>query len=306
MRELNTFDEKKHAMNLSNLLLVKGIDSRVTGEDSGPFILWVIEEEKMDEAETIMEEFLKNPENVEYRSFARKAEEIRFEEEQEDKRYRKMMEDSKVQWKNFQSARMGPVTMVLIVASAAVFLLSGFGQNTTSKIFQFLTITQYEISYNMIRWLPGLPEIFHGQVWRLITPIILHFNFLHILFNMLWLRMLGNEIENRSSSKYLAFLIIYIAVFSNVGQYLVSGPSFGGMSGVVYGLLGFIWIRGKFDPASGYYLDRTIVIFMMAWFVICLTGLVGSIANMTHAVGLACGVLWGYFSAKNANIRREM
>ena len=70
------------------------------------------------------------------------------------------------------------------------------------------------------------------------------------------------------------------------------------MSGVVYGLFGYIWIRGKLDPASGLYMEQINVVLMLVWFVVCLTGMVGPIANVVHGVGLAMGALWGYISAK--------
>ena len=83
-----------------------------------------------------------------------------------------------------------------------------------------------------------------------------------------------------------------------MGQYFVGGPSFGGMSGVVYGLLGYIWIRGKYDPLSGFYLENWIVIMMIGWFLLGFTGMIGHIANAAHGAGLAAGMAWGYLLAK--------
>ena len=40
----------------------------------------------------------------------------------------------------------------------------------------------------------------------------------------------------RGSWRYLVFVLL-IAIPSNIAQYLWSGPQFGGMSGVVYGLI---------------------------------------------------------------------
>jgi GlpG protein len=88
-----------------------------------------------------------------------------------------------------------------------------------------------------------------------------------------------------------------LAVFPNLAQFYMHGPMFGGMSGVVYGLLGYIWIRGKMDPGSGLYLHPSTVWMMIIWFVLCVAGLFGAIANTVHAVGLGLGMAWGFLSS---------
>jgi membrane associated rhomboid family serine protease len=95
-----------------------------------------------------------------------------------------------------------------------------------------------------------LPEVRHGEIWRLLTPIFIHFNLMHIVFNMLMLRDMGSLVESRQGPKVLILLVVTIGIGSNLGQYFYNGPEFGGMSGVLYGLLGYIWLRGQCDPAS--------------------------------------------------------
>ena len=115
---------------------------------------------------------------------------------------------------------------------------------------------------------------------------------------MLWLRDLGSMIEGRQTSWHLAILALVIAAGSNLAQFYVSrSPVFGGMSGVVYGLLGYVWIRGKLDPASGLFLHQSTVVMMMIWLVLCFTGLLGPVANYAHLAGLLMGMAWGYVSS---------
>src|SRR5205814_9740200 len=99
--------------------------------------------------------------------------------------------------------------------------------------------------------LGSLIEIKNGQLWRLITPIFVHGGFLHLLFNMWWMRDLGFMIEQRKGSLRLALMVLLVAIPSNIAQYMTAGPWFGGMSGVVYGLFGYIWMKGKFSPHEG-------------------------------------------------------
>ena len=84
-----------------------------------------------------------------------------------------------------------------------------------------------------------------------------------------------------------------------------SGPTFGGLSGVNYALFGFLWLRGKYDRTGLWRLNPVIVQTMLIWFVICLTGLLGPIANMAHAAGLAFGMACGFLTAKLASMRRR-
>ena len=178
--------------------------------------------------------------------------------------------------------RYNRVTAVLITLSIIVALLSQFGRDY--KFLHFLFISEYR---------QGLPEILGGQLWRLFTPAIIHFGIMHIAFNLLWLYQLGSAIETRQNTKRMMILVFSIALLSNLAQFFWSGPMFGGMSGVVYGLLGYVWAQGKFNPGVGIGLNQSTTVMMLVWFIVCWMGLVGNIANMAHTIGLVSGILLG-------------
>jgi GlpG protein len=138
-----------------------------------------------------------------------------------------------------------------------------------------------------------LPEVRHGEVWRLITPIFVHFGILHIVFNMLMLKDLGTMIEVRRGGWSLIGMVIGFGIASNLLQYWYNGPAFGGMSGVLYGLFGYVWMRGRWDPSSGLYLPQQVVMSMMIWFVLCAVNIIPNVANAAHAGGLMAGIIWG-------------
>ena len=163
-----------------------------------------------------------------------------------------------------------------------------------------LFISEFTTQGPLVTYLKNLAEVRHGQVWRLLTPIFIHMNVLHILFNMLWLRDLGSMIEGRQGSLRLLLLVVVIAAVSNVGQFYGGGPHFGGMSGVVYGLLGYVWMRGKYDAGSGLFLHPTTVTMMLIWFFLCLLRFIPNVANWAHGLGLVLGIAWGYLSALHA------
>src|SRR5439155_18692085 len=112
----------------------------------------------------------------------------------------------------------------LIMVSVTVFVLSTFGDDKRAIMSLFIT----DFSDGQVDW--SLPDIRHGQLWRLFTPMFIHFTVLHILFNMMWLRDLGSMIEGRQSVWHLAVLVLVIAACSNAAQFYVNhgGPVFGG------------------------------------------------------------------------------
>ena len=181
-----------------------------------------------------------------------------------------------------------PLTYAFIGISLFITVITWFG--SIESILLPLLISEYYT---------GISEIMNGQIWRLVTPIFIHFHIFHIVFNMLWLWDLGGTVERIQGSSILLMLVLISGILSNVGQHLFTGPLFGGMSGVVYALLGYVWMQGLFNPRFYASLNKAIVVMMLVWFVICWVGIVGNIANIAHTVGLVVGIVWGYVYAKN-------
>ena len=115
---------------------------------------------------------------------------------------------------------------------------------------------------------------------QILTHMFMHGGPMHILFNMLWMKDLGKIIEKEKSSNFLLTFIVIIGTLSNFAQFLVSGPNFGGMSGVVYGLLGYLWMYKRMNSAAAFSLPKSDVVLMVGWFFLCLLGVFSfSIAN---------------------------
>jgi len=179
-----------------------------------------------------------------------------------------------------------PVTITVVGLCILVYLIMWVFDEKT--VVGPLLISEY------IR--PVLPEIQNGEIWRLVTPAFIHFGLFHIVFNMLWTWELGRLIEWRQGGILLGVLIVVMAAVSNLAQYVVSGPLFGGMSGVVYGLFGYIWLQGVTNPQFAVKMNPAVVKLLLAWFVICWTGILEmvfgiAIANTAHTAGLVSGVL---------------
>lgn len=170
----------------------------------------------------------------------------------------------------------------LILLCVCVSLLTWFGDAELIRATLMISMSR-----------SGLPEIMNGEWWRLFTPAIVHFGFIHLLFNMMWLKSLGSLIEFTRGKKFLFTLVLASALSSNLLQWYFKGPLFGGMSGVVYALLGFLWMAKEFNPLEEFSLPKQDVMMMIGWFVLCLTGMLGPIANYAHAGGLAIGMAVG-------------
>jgi GlpG protein len=185
-----------------------------------------------------------------------------------------------------------PVTVVLILLSICGFLLLYL--NAPVQWLGYLTFTPFELVDGRLVF--GRAD---GQYWRYITPAFLHFGWLHIVFNSLWLWELGARVERVMGHLNMFFLFVVIALVSNASQYVFGGPSlFGGMSGVVYGLLGFSWVAPLLQPAWRIQPTPGIMLFMVGWLVVCMVGLVevlgfGAVANAAHLAGLICGAVLG-------------
>ena len=184
-----------------------------------------------------------------------------------------------------------PVTLALILLSIGGFLMYLY---TPMNWLNALSFSSSQVSDNQ-----GLFQAIDGQYWRLITPAFLHFGWLHIVFNCLWLWDLGRRVEQVMGHLNMFMLFLVIAVVSNASQFEFGGGGlFGGMSGVVYGLLGFSWVAPQLQPAWPIQPPKAIMIFMVGWLVVCMSGMVevlgfGAIANAAHLGGLLCGAVVG-------------
>jgi GlpG protein len=248
--------------------------------DTGGWAVWIHSEDQIEAGRQALTAYLKNPADAKYRQAAEATATIEKNRQREEIAAAKRVRTASQLWS--RSGRT-PLTYGLIAACVLVTIIAGISPGPEDV--HWLLISEWPAGW--------LTEVRGGQVWRLITPIFIHFGITHLLFNMLVLRDLGGIVEMCQGTKKLALLVLIIAIGSNIGQYLWDGFYFGGMSGVLYGLFGYIWIRGQADPGCGLALSQMTIAIMLVWFVLCLAGFLGNVANGTHAVGLIMGMIWG-------------
>ncbi|EMP57073.1 rhomboid family protein [Marinobacter santoriniensis NKSG1] len=258
----------------SRWLKDQGVSHRIT-EEGGQQVLWL---ENPDHAQPVLaalERFLAEPE-------VRKAVEER--------------NRSPVfvagRWQ--PSPRHAPMILGVIIFAVVMVLLTDMGSNPLSASLLIIDPRVYDWTSFDGRLQALLQTLASGQIWRVITPDFLHFSWTHIVFNSVMLWFLGSQIEWFDGRGRLAILFLVTSVLSNGLQFFVSGPLFGGLSGVVYGMLGYCWLgqqrapRFQFPPA--------LVTFAVIWMVLGFTPLtemlgLGRMANEAHLGGFVAGLL---------------
>lgn len=206
--------------------------------------------------------------------------------------------------------KASPVSAAFLVVTLLVGLATEFGDNLA--LIHYLTLQPFRlIDADHIAFLDLGVSLSRGEWWRLVTPIFLHFGILHLAMNALWFWELGRRVEFRQGGLMLLVLTLAFAVGSNLAQYAWSGPAlFGGLSGVLYGLLGHCWLFQWLAPNPAYRMPRGVVAMMLIWLVICLTGVFGvlgfgAIANGAHVGGLVLGCLTGLLGGGLARLRQR-
>ena len=291
MRQIGTLSDAGEAKRFGDYLLAHGIANSVEEGGQG-WSIWVHSDDDLERGKVELDQFSASPGDAKYASIARKADQVRSEEQKRQKRLRKNFVDVRTSWAAIGSGSR-PVTLMLVIICCVVAAMSKFGDS-------FNVVDPLHIaSMKMTERGPVTPDtrlqdVLHGQVWRLVTPIFVHYGILHLFFNMSWLLTFGAMIEGRKSGWWLLCLVVLVAVPSNLAQYFhTHSANFGGMSGVVYGMFGYLWMKQRYQPSEGLGLPPNTAWYMMAWLVLCMTGLVGPVANTAHLVGLVVGVMIG-------------
>ena len=302
------------------------------------FQFWVIHEEDVEKGIHWLKEFQKDPENSRFT-----IEENHLDEGK--RRVDALQEKVKVFSQLLNSyhfrrkiTKKAPITILIILVSIFLYIwndcqIDASGKKNKDFNRYQLTPLMDNLCYDIpvkkhdkdvtwhgcydlaLRWpkskhslrAPLFIQIGQGEIWRLFTPVLLHGSFFHILFNMLWLSMLGSQIEKRVRKwQYIAMTLI-IAIVSNTLQYLMSGPFFIGYSGIICGLAGFIWMRQQQAPWEGYPLQKGTFAFL-AFFIVAMTVLQCiaflccrlqiahfsiNVGNTAHISGMIVGMILG-------------
>lgn len=300
MRQLRELEDETTAHLLRDALLESGIEVELMQNQRGGHAVWVVDEAQLGRAQSLAEDWLDRGHGAALADIAKRgraARELNERIEERRERQRVAVEQRMAQ---LIRPRPTPLTWGLIGLCVAVAILTHLGKSR-ELILPLIIADPRAIAVRTI----GLGELqlswlalpWH-EPWRLITPVLLHFDELHIFFNMWMLGTFGRVIEGRHGARYLASFVLLSGVISNIAQFEIArSPLFAGMSGVVFGLVGMIWLRGKLDPRVGYGLSRSMMQFVFIYLVL---GFFPQfrIANWCHLFGLLVGLAWAYVASR--------
>ncbi|MDX7770822.1 rhomboid family intramembrane serine protease GlpG [Aeromonas caviae] len=269
MIQLLVLGDARMAQALVDYLATLGIPCELTQSELGVSV-WLADERRLAQAQQEVKRFLSEPNHPRYM-------EASWQSGHADARidYSKGMTDPVTDFLH----QAGPLTLVVIIACLAIYALDAIGL----PIFD-------ELAFH-----PTLAQFTDWQAWRYVTPAFIHFSVVHLVFNLLWWWYLGGQIEQRLGSGKLFILLIVGAALPNIAEFFASGPRFGGLSGVVYALLGYSWLRTRLQPDCGLAMPPALMGFMLVWLVLGFLDMLGTpTANMAHLVGLLVGLAQGW------------
>jgi GlpG protein len=321
MRRIGILENRAKAETFVAFLTCEGIEAQLEDENNECEV-WIRDEDQIPRALEEYASFTANPDADKYKGAHEKAR--KHQKALQERRQRIERRIVKIS-PSAHRQRRAPLVILLIVICGVVSLLTGFGyEKSIGPVTTALSFTAVrepdasklveESNGNLdalsLRW----ASISKGEVWRLFTPIFLHFDVPHLVFNMICLFYFGSRIEDRYGTVWLGVLILLAALFSNFMQATVpfrfDGSRaeilngflihrFGGMSGVVYALVGFVWMKMLYDPGCQIFIPLSTIYFLIGWMVFCMTPfeetLLGNpVANWAHVIGLLVGMATGY------------
>jgi GlpG protein len=320
MRQVGTLANQQDAQRFAAWLVTQRIEAHAEQESSG-WVVWVRDEDQLPKAREALAHFREHLADPRYQDAERGAEAARRDEELKRRQAQANVVEMRGRWAGGPGmpgrARRAPVVMILIGLSALSALLTSEDTMNDSPanhppgaFYRQLLFVDPFAARNLNGQIDMWASIRRGEVWRLVSPIFIHYGFAHIVLNMIWLYSFGAAVEERRGSTFMLLLVLALAILSNAGQAIEIGLrekliSFGGMSGVGYGLFGYVATKAKYDNREPYFLSPATTFIALLWFALCilrdippfselLKGAIPQIANTAHAVGLVVGAAIAY------------
>lgn len=179
----------------------------------------------------------------------------------------------------------------------------------TVLLYVLQQVSSYLTGYDLPYVLGGKVNelILQGQVWRLLTPILLHGSILHILFNMYALYAFGPGLERYYG--HWRYLLLYLlgGYCGNVLSFMFSANPSIGASTAIFGLVAaeavFIYRNLMLygDKARGMLINLGVVVAVNLAF-----GMQPGIDNWGHLGGLLGGLVFAWVAGPIFKVQQTL
>jgi GlpG protein len=319
MRRIGRLPDETLARRFCDYLLTLSIAATCESESDEPNALWSVwvkDEKQVPIAKEALAAFQLSPRDSRYQveSEAARVREQRVADELEKrKQHQPNIRSREREFGGLLGHRVKqesfPITIAIIILSVIASFSSNFGNPRASRQVGQVSVEEnvyFGLSFvdrrEYVKEQDAFASIRKGQIWRFVTPMFLHGNEMHLLFNMMWIYFLGSVIERLHGSLLFLLLVLGTEIAGMLLQVslpaadflpatLHGSPFAIGASGAVYGLFGFLWIRPFRDPGYPIQIPSSTVVLMMVWLVACMTPLIPNVANGAHLGGLIAGML---------------
>ncbi|MCA9126909.1 MAG: rhomboid family intramembrane serine protease [Planctomycetales bacterium] len=309
MRYLGEITGRKSAERFVAHLLTQDVATHIEAVgDFDRWEIWIRNEDQLQLSRQQLNEFLAAPQDPKYEAAIVRAKEILNEKAESRKQIaqniRTVRPSRPISGGLIGGGATPPLTLTLMILCIGLHLLSSLGGNrqsnnwstATSEQLSFLTIADYQASNHN-----PAASIMKGEIWRVITPIFLHANMIHLAMNMLGMYVFGRLIERLLGTPRYALFILLLAIVPNLVQGLTpavlgGSPFFVGISGVIYGFIGYLWMRSSINPRFPIRIPAQMLILAVGMIVLGLSGLIKDwhMADLCHLAGLVVGGAIGY------------
>ena len=183
------------------------------------------------------------------------------------------------------------ITNTLIVINAGIFT----GMALTGDV-DGMTLLRFGAQYP--------PAVWRGEYWRYLTPLFLHYDLFHLLFNICALFVLGQMVEPFLGGRRFLSIYLFSGILGSIVSSLVHPDHISvGASGSVFGLAGTalaatflgVHLQKTEKVRKGF---RQPLFFLLLCFIlynIVIGFFQTSIDNAAHLGGLGAGFVMGYY-----------
>ena len=282
MTEIGLLPNLRAAQALVDYLKGQGITCQVEPVPEG-ILLAVLNPNDTEIAEKTLDHFLAHPNDPRYLQASWEHGDVR-------NRIEYAASSTPIIKQFFQQS--GPLTLSIFVLCVVIFTLMnvGYANDIYQSLSYFGAVGNGAISVQQ-----------YGDLWRFFTPSLLHFSLLHITFNLLWWWYFGGKIEKHISWTSLLILLLVAGTLPNLAQAYFSGPNFGGLSGVVYGLIAYVWVMQQQRPDKGLFMPPALMVMTVLWMILGFAQMLPiPVANSAHLGGFIIGLAQGWVDSRRA------